>query len=381
MRQWRRRQILGASGAVALGSVASRFASAALTAPTALLERVTSLPRPTDALMLMLPDGCQSNVDPVIQRFTEATGIAVRSRVVPVNEINTRLLIANGRNERIDLALPASYGLPNLVAANALLPLDDLLPSTSIEDSRSLYPLGDEFHRRVYGLQTDGDVYVMFYNRRVLEAPELVASFTEQYGRAPQPAQTFAQLGQLLRHYHAPDQGRFGGVLFRTPGYLAWEWWIRLHAKGRWPFDSKMAPQIASDEGVAALEEMVDATRFLHPEAFTAGLVRNWELFAQGNVLCNIGWGGSQKYFRSAAGGLREDVLVAPTPGARFADAFIEFGHFNWGWNFAVPRTSGHPELAGLFAAFATHPAISTIAVRAEGGFFDPFHTEHFNDP
>ena len=49
---------------------------------------------------------------------------------------------------------------------------------------------------------------------------------------------------------HDPDAGRFGGTLFRTPSYLAWEFWIRLHAKGVFPVDHSMRPLIDGAEGV-----------------------------------------------------------------------------------------------------------------------------------
>ncbi len=381
MRRWNRRQVLKTGCAAAAIHALPASASAALPTPDDLLARVKKLTAPTDGLVLMLPDGCQSNVEPVARLFSAGTGVRLDVRVVPVNDVNTRLLIAHGRNERVDLALPATYGVPNLVEAGALRALDDIVPPDALAASQSLYQLGDTYNRHLYGLQTDGDVYVMFYNKRLLESPELAATYTEKFGMPPAPARTFDELDQLLRHFHEPAAGRYGGALFRTPGFLAWEWWIRFHAKGRWPFDANMVPHIDSNEGITALRDMVEATRFLHPETFTANLVENWKLFASGNVLCNIGWGGSQKFFRSSASGIKNDVLVAPTPGAKIDGSYIEFGHFNWGWNFAVPRTSRYPEIAALFSAFATHPEVSTLAVRAEDGFFDPFHSKHFDDP
>lgn len=80
------------------------------------------------------------------------------------------------------------------------------------------------------------------------------------------------------------------------PGYVAWEWWVRFHAKGLWPFSAQMEPQIASDAGVEALEEMIRATEHLCPETSQLGLFANWERYSRGDIYCNIGWGGSQKY-------------------------------------------------------------------------------------
>ena len=42
---------------------------------------------------------------------------------------------------------------------------------------------------------------------------------------------------------------------------------------------------------------------------------------------------------------------------------------------------SAKTDLALAFAAFATSPDMSTLAVRQQDGFFDPFRAEHYSDP
>ncbi|MFK8017337.1 MAG: ABC transporter substrate-binding protein [Gammaproteobacteria bacterium] len=332
-------------------------------------------------LRLLLPAGSEANVQPVIDQFSAQTGVQFRVDRVAVDDINTKLLLAAGSGESIDVALPATYGIPDLVEAGALTSFDDINLGFDLgTETESLFTLGDYYNNQRYGLQTDGDVYVMFYNARLLNDPELAAEYQRQFGEPAQPAQTWGALDRLIRFYHAPSHSRYGGALFRTPGYLAWEFWIRLHAKGRLPFDDQMRPQLTSDEGVVALEELTEVTRYLHPAASTAGLVANWELFAKGETFCCIGWGGSQKYFMSTMPNDKLDVVVAPTPGGVIAGQPRAFSYFNWGWNYAVPSTSSQPELAALFAYYAASPQMSTQAVREQAGFFDPFHESHYSD-
>ena len=360
---------------------------AAAQTPTAFAAHIVERARQlrstvTQPLRLLLPSGSEANVQPVIERFSTATGIDMVVENVAVDDVNTKLLLAVASGEPIDVALPATYGIPDLVEAGALHPLNDVDVGFDLKnETRSLFTLGDYYNQRRYGLQTDGDVYVMFYNRRLLEDPALAEAFERLYGERPAPAKTWPELDRLIRFYHAPDRGRFGGTLFRTPGYVAWEWWIRFHAKGQLPFDEAMRPQVASRHGVEALEELAEVTSYLHPESRTAGLVDNWALFSRGDSLCSIGWGGSQKYFRSHGSGRADDIIVAPTPGGVINGKPVDFSYFNWGWNYAVPSTSTHPQLAALFAFYAASPEVSTVAVRAVGGFFDPFHAEHYADP
>ncbi|MEM6640864.1 MAG: extracellular solute-binding protein, partial [Pseudomonadota bacterium] len=333
-------------------------------------------------LRMLLPRGSEANVQPVVDRFARETGAKVELIPSPVSDINTHLLIAHGRGASYDVALPATYGLADLVAAGALQALDDLAPGYAVSASRSsLFPLGDVVGGRLYGLQTDGDVYVMFYNRRLLENTELSDAFAARYGERPRPARSFGELDQLMQFFHAPEQNRYGGVLFRAPGFLAWEFWIRLHAAGRFPFNRDMRPQLTTDESVSALKALVSASRWQHPAVMTDNLTDNWKRFAQGEALCNIGWGGSQKYWRRRAAELGRDILVAPLPGLAHAKGIARLGYFNWGWNYAVPARSTHPELAALFACYAVSPRASALAVREPDGFFDPFQPEHFLSP
>ncbi len=381
MTGWQRRQFCVGLGAFALSTYAR-----ANTAQGASVDRILDAARRlskthNQPLQLLLPAGSETNLLPVIEQFQAATSVKVEISTVAVDDINTRLFLAHANGERIDLALPATYGIPDLVEANVLLDFDAIDGNVErLIGTQSLYTLGDYYDQKRFGLQTDGDVYVCFYNGKLLNNPALVSRFADKFGEPPKPASTFEELDRLIRFYHAPSEGRFGGALFRAPGYIAWEWWIRLHAKGLLPFDDQMRPQIREPQAVMALEELVELTGYLHPSVRGAGLVDNWQLFAQGNVLCNIGWGGSQKYFLANSQGFGDDLIVAPTPGGRVNGKLIEFGYFNWGWNYAVPVTSQQPKLALLFAAFATDPQISTLAVRREG-FFDPFHAQHYSDP
>ena len=143
------------------------------------------------------------------------------------------------------------------------------------------------------------------------------------------------------------------------------------------PFDDDFVPEIAQPGAVEALNEMINITPCMHPETGTAGLFRNWELFESGQTYCNIGWGGSQKYFNRDTSQVKNKLLHGLLPGG----VVPSMSYFNWGWSYVVPSQSRFPEAAGLFAAFAASPGISTGAVRESGGYFDPFHASHYEDP
>lgn len=335
-------------------------------------------------LTILLPNGSSANVEPVARAFRESTGITFEFVETPVDEINSRMIIdtISGTN-LFDLALPATFGLPDLVEAGALTNLDGFAATYEPADFQAdaLFSLGDHYKGILYGYQTDGDAYLMFYNRDWLEDPEAQKRFADRHGYALQIPDTWEQLDAMMAFFQRPDENRYGGALFRTPNYIAWEFWIRFHAKGFWPFDDQLEPQIDNDAGVAALEELIAASKSLYPAAGTNGLFENWKAFAQGNMFCNIGWGGTQKYLNGDDSNVKGRLAFGPTPGGYVNGQLLVVPYFNWGWNYTVSSGSRYPEIAYLFALFACSPEMSTRAVREAGGYFDPFRSEHYSDP
>lgn len=334
-------------------------------------------------LRLLLPEGSQGNVQPVADLFSRLTDVEIELQTVPVDSIVTNMLLARGAGEvNYDIALPATFGVPELVESGTLQPLDEFRRrhEPAIIPEGALYTQGDRYDSRFYGYQTDGDVYLMFYNQQFLAAADQ-ARYEDATGEAFTLPRTWEELDAQVHFFHAPESGRYGGLLFRTPDYLVWEFWLRLHAKGVLPLANDLSSNLVSDAAVRSLEEMIEVTPALHPSCFSNGLVDNWETYAEGDIYANIGWGGSQKHFNKPASKVRGKLLNTPTPGLKDKDSLVPVSYFNWGWNYTVPVESAHPELAYLFMAFAVSPLPSTVAVSDIDGFFDPFRIEHYQNP
>jgi multiple sugar transport system substrate-binding protein len=335
-------------------------------------------------LRVLIPNGSQENIEPVVAAFSQQTGIEIQVETVALEDINTHLILgAFASDQPYDIALPATFGLPDLVEAGAIRSLSDFAQIHEPAEHRSgiLYGVGDSFDDDIYGFQTDGDTYVMFYNSEMLNDTKEQDHYAAQTGKPLEIPDTWQELDRQKAFFHRPEQGRYGGALFRVPGYLAWEFWVRFHAKGVWPFSPDMKPQIASEQGIEALTELIDASRSLVPEAGTLGLFDNWRRFERGDVYCNIGWGGTQKYLNGPNSAIRGNLSFGPTPGGLVDGKILKTPYFNWGWNYVVGQASPEPEIAYLFSLFASSPEISTILIRAQGGFFDPFRAEHYQDP
>ncbi len=334
-------------------------------------------------LKVLLPQGAGGNLNPVIAQFETMTGVKIVTTEMPPDDISTELLLDTmTQSQRFDVALPTTFGLPDLVSAEAILPITDFAkkyePTGFREDI--LFGVGDSFDGETYGFQTDGDAYMMFYNKAMLENPDEQARYADAYGTPLFKPRTWGELDRQMAFFQRPDKDQWGGLLFRSPGYVAWEWWVRFHAKGVWPFSKDMDPQIASDAGIEALEDMIRASENLHPKAKQLGLFENWERFGKGDIYCNIGWGGSQKYLNGASSNMRGNMIYGSTPGGMVDGKLLVTPYFNWGWDYVVTSNGASPEIAYLFALFASTPEMSTLAVRQVDGFLDPFRPEHYED-
>lgn len=335
-------------------------------------------------LKILEPSGSLGNVKPVADQWTAETGIKFEYIEVPLGEINQKVLLeAVSKTGAFDIALPATFGLPDLVESGILVNLDQYAAKYEPEDFQkdALFPVGDYYKGSLYGYQTDGDTYVMFYLKDRLENPDEQKAFADKYGYELKVPETWEQLDAQMEHFHRPDQGFYGGALFRTAYFIAWEWWVRFHAKGYYPFDADLNPQINNDAGVAAAEELIRASQFQYPGARTNGLFENFEAYGEGDKYANIGWGGTQKFLNSDKSKVKGNLAFGPTPGGIVDGKLLQTPYFNWGWNYVVSTVSPEPELAYLFTLYACSPVMSTIAVRDPAGYFDPFRGAHYQDP
>jgi len=387
-----RRKALKAAGAGALAYVAMPFGRGAR-AQEATLDNVHEFAAQTAkkladgrdvTLKIMQPSGSLGNVKPVADIFTEQAGIKFEYLEVPLGEISQKVLLeAVSRSGSFDLALPATFGIPDLAESGILVNLDQYAAKYEPKDFQSdaLYSTGDYYKGSLYGYQTDGDTYLMFYNKDWIDNADERKAFADKHGYDLKVPDTWEELDAMMAFFHRPDKGMYGGALFRTQYFIAWEWWGRFHAKGFYPLADDMTPQINNDAGVQALEELIKASASLYPGARTNGLFENFEAYGQGDKFANIGWGGTQKFLNSDKSKMKGRMLFGSMPGGNVKGELLRTPYFNWGWNYVVSSVSKEPEIAYLYSLFACSPKMSTIAVRDPAGYFDPFRGAHYEDP
>lgn len=345
------------------------------------LDRVKSIAfAPDRALRGLIPDGSQDSLSPIAAQWTKETGQSVELTIVPVDDINARMTI-DGLTDNLDFdfALPATFGISDLIAAGVVQPFEKLRDQLEMnpKEKSSLYSIGDYVDGQRYGFQTDGDVYLMFYRADMLDDPTFKTSYHDLTDTALTLPNNWETLDLQMEFFHKPSINRFGGALFRIPGYLGWEFFARLYSVQGEILTDNLEPLFDNDIAEQALENMRRASDFLHPATASAGLFENWDLYKEENIYANIGWGGSQKSFNQPDSPIRGKLRHATLPGLSERG----MSYFNWGWSYVIPTTARQPELGYLFSRFAVSEQMSTQSVREIGGYFDPFQAIHYNDP
>ena len=99
--------------------------------------------------------------------------------------------------------------------------------NTSRKDFQNdaLFATGDYYKGSLFGYQTDGDTYLMFYHKDWLENADEHKAFADKHGYELKVPDTWEELDAMMAYFHRPDKGKYGGALFRTQYFIAWEWW------------------------------------------------------------------------------------------------------------------------------------------------------------
>lgn len=334
------------------------------------------------SLSVLYPEGCKGNLLPVINLFTNLTGIPVILEEAPRDEINTYILLGNmKKSSRFDVVLPSTFGLPDLIETNAISELSEYVKKYEPDHIRiNLYSVANQYKKKFYAYLADGDVSLMYYNTNFLNSMVNKKRYEEEHGQNLRVPQTWDELDQQIRFFHHPQKGKYGGCLFRNSIHITGEWWMRFHAKGFYPFSKDLKPQVDNEAGIKALEEMIQITPFLHPNVMKDDVMENIKNFEKGHSYCNLGWGGAQKYYVRQKSPLLNSLTYALPCGLVDKSRVHSFSYFNWGTSYAVSNKSQQKELAYLFILFASSPLPSTLSIREVSGHFDPYRIEHYAD-
>ena len=380
---WSRRKFVERSGQLV---IASCFFPKNIFAQSMSIEKIIQYIKKNyygKTLYLLYPKGSVANVRVVVDSFYKKTGVKVVLKEAALNSIASEMILESSlkdRDQKIDVALPATYGIPDLVEKKSIIDLSEFASKFEPKDywDDVLYNRGDFYNGRFYGYQTDGDVYLMFYNKNIKNKYQ--DTFEQKFQKKYTMPKTWIEFDRQLKFFHAQSNQITGGVLPRNDEFTIYEYWLRLHSLGLYPVDDNFNPRLTSEESVQALRDIIALSKYLDKSTRTNDIFENFEIFSQGTSFSNLGWGGTQKYLMRPQSKVKSSILHTVTPGGVYKGETFAVPYFNWGWNYVVSSRTNQQELSYLFCLFASSSKVSADAIKEIDGYFDPYRKSHYQD-
>jgi multiple sugar transport system substrate-binding protein len=342
-------------------------------------------------LNVMWEGGLQSE-DPLVMgpKWEELTGIKINVVQMGFTDIYANVLQDHltgiGSYDVITFSPQWTIDFANAGAVEPLNPyIDKYMNKADLEDYVPIYKadgyarLGDTW----YGLPDDGDMFLLYYRKDLIEDPENKKEFKTRYGydlAPPKDWDAFEDIGNFITDKYAPEI--YGGGIQRSAGEN-YDWWTGIFSGyGGQFFDTKtMKPLINSDAGVKALQAMVDQNKWGPPGVETWGFMEVLTAWLDGKIAMAITWPPIGRW--SAGLGTETAQLgwvpkskvigkvgFAPMPGGRPSHA--------GGFSLAISPDSKNKEAAYLFIQWMNSPEISLERVMLPYALRDPFRISHF---
>ncbi|WP_316901188.1 extracellular solute-binding protein [Pseudodesulfovibrio indicus] len=356
------------------------------------LAKVAAAKATKKKLTLLIPTGSIGNMTPYAEKWKTELGIELEFIEEPDEVVHTKgMQEAVAKTGRYDVMMPTAMSYPDWIDSGVIYDLTDWTekydPELFNKEWGVVFPASHHaqlYNGRVAGLLNDGDQITLLCRKDYLEDSAKAKAFEDKYGRKLAVPDTWKEYYELAQFMHDPANGFYGSLEYRSPYYVKWMFMQRLVSKGMLYFDGEMNPTFNSDEGVAALEDMLAMNEYLHPDAFSFTWSSNYNAFGRGEGFMNIVWPSGFKYSKAPSTGPATTGKIAATvmPADFTKDGTkLYAGLFCWGYGYAVSKYSANPELSYAYAQWMTSPTISADAIPYLGGYSDPYRVNHMLKP
>jgi multiple sugar transport system substrate-binding protein len=146
------------------------------------------------------------------------------------------------------------------------------------------------YNGKYVGLPTDGDVFIFYYRKDLMQDSKNRAEFKKRYKRPLTLPKTYDQYNQLLEFFTRPSEKLYGAVEWRVKGVTYWWFWQRLWSAGGTYFDNNMKAAINSPAGVKALTDLKAMNKFMPPDVLSYGYTETVAAMTGGTTFSNITW-------------------------------------------------------------------------------------------
>jgi len=279
----------------------------------------------------------------------------------------------------------------DFVVGGLVEPLDPYIDKYMLkEDLEDILPVYREglmtYGGKIYGLGDDGDVFILYYRKDLIEDPQNMMEFESEYGYDLAPPKTwkeFQDIATFFTRKYAPKL--YGAAMQRLPGQ-AYSWFVGpLVVNGGEFFDLEtMEPGINKAAGIKTLQQMVEQNKVMPPGVETWGFMEVLSAWLAGKTAMIITWPpigrwseGYGTYTKQLAWVPKTEIAgkvgYMPMPGGRSTLAA--------GFSLGVSSQSRNKEATYSFIQWWTSPEISLQVTMLPFALRDPWRLSHFESP
>ncbi|MCC6629279.1 MAG: sugar ABC transporter substrate-binding protein [Chloroflexi bacterium] len=326
-------------------------------------------------------------------KFEELTGVKVKVvEMTGGNESFSKLMAEHlAGSSAIDCAGIQPAWLPDMVSANALLPIDDYikrwLDPKVLDDYLPIYKAIATWDGKIYGFFDDGDALVWYYRKDLFEDPKTQADFKSKYGRDLGTPKTydFQQYVDAATFLTEQGKGKFHGVGLLNAG-ASWAWfqaWFRMNG-GQFFDPETMKPGINSPAAIKTMENILLARKAMPPGAEQLDAVSLFTAYLSGQLAMTSFWAPLGRWAEGYGGRPKQLSFVPETQVAGktgYAPLPGGYTEMAGGFYLSVLSNSKKKDLAYAYIQWMTSPEVSLERVMLPYALRDPYRISHIESP
>lgn len=275
----------------------------------------------------------------------------------------------------VDLMLTLSDWMPQLIAADAVAPLDDLLSNDGSLDwpagwSPSMCLLQVDTEGRTYGIAYHDGPMMLIYRGDLFENVEEQTGFAAACGRPLRAPATWSEFLEVAHWFHRPAERLAGASLAGFPDAHnnVYDFLVLLWSHGGELLDERNLPAFDSKPGRAALQfyvDLVHAEGVVPIDCLDHDSVASGEYFASGRSAMMWNWSGFSALTELPSSAIRGKSRLGllprgDGPGGRHTT-------LNVYWLMTMSKRSTEPEAAWSLLRHLATPEMDRITALAGG--------------
>ncbi|MCL4288867.1 MAG: extracellular solute-binding protein [Thermoleophilia bacterium] len=342
------------------------------------------------------PEGAQA----VNALWEELTGIKIEFVGIPPEQVFPKTVqMAATKDGSQNLIQMDYHSTGTLAEAGLIIPLTEWVDAyqPDWDDPETGYigaPLTTQafnyYNGEPYAVAQDGDLQVFYVRKDLFEDSKEQADFKAKYGYDLAPPKTWDEHRDMAEFFHRPDQGLFGATDLRSP---AWGWINFVHRyvstanPVQFYFDDEMNPLVNSEQGLKALNDLIETTKFGSPDALTWTWEQQYPNWGARGAAMTVGFNNMTKFITAGSPLDTADAgsvtSAFPMPGWDVDGTLVRHNsiYFNASWGINQYADPKYREAAFAYMLWTGYGKIYTLINANPAGYQDVARTYALTDP